>query len=46
MNYTEKDAAGVYECIVHEAHGEYPIVTTELIVVGKLIGYRLRLNSL
>lgn len=37
MNYTQKDAAGIYECIVHEAHGDYPLVTTELIVVGKLI---------
>ncbi|XP_055304959.1 basement membrane-specific heparan sulfate proteoglycan core protein isoform X6 [Sitodiplosis mosellana] len=33
MNYTQKDAAGIYECIVHEVHGDYPLVTTELIVV-------------
>lgn len=35
IEYTQEDAAGVYECVVHEPNGDYPIVTTELVVVGK-----------
>lgn len=35
IEYTQHDAAGVYECLVHEAQGEIPIVTAELVVVGK-----------
>lgn len=34
IEYTQQDAAGIYECVVHEPHAIYPIVTTELIVVG------------
>lgn len=37
IEYTQKDAAGVYECLVHEAQGEIPIVTAELVVVGMLL---------
>ncbi|XP_055301549.1 protein sax-3-like isoform X2 [Sitodiplosis mosellana] len=33
IDYTQRDAAGLYECIVHESHGEYPIVAVELVVV-------------
>lgn len=33
----EEDAAGVYECVVYEAEGEYPIVTADLVVVGKCL---------
>ncbi|XP_031635070.1 basement membrane-specific heparan sulfate proteoglycan core protein isoform X6 [Contarinia nasturtii] len=33
IEYTQQDAAGIYECVVHEPHATYPIVTTELIVV-------------
>lgn len=36
IEYTQEDAAGVYECVVHEANEDYPIVTTELVIVGKL----------
>lgn len=35
MDYTQRDAAGVYECFVEEASGTYPLVTAELIVVGE-----------
>lgn len=42
IEYTQDDAAGVYECVVHEPNGDYPIVTTELVVVGKCL--RLKLN--
>lgn len=35
MDYTQRDAAGIYECIVQESHGDYPIVTAELVVVGE-----------
>lgn len=35
IEYTQNDAAGVYECIVREQQGEIPIVTAELVVVGK-----------
>lgn len=31
----EEDAAGVYECLVYESDGEYPIVTADLVVVGE-----------
>lgn len=31
----QEDAAGLYECIVHAEHGDYPLATTELVVVGK-----------
>lgn len=31
----QEDAAGIYECIVHEPHGDYPLVTTELLVFGE-----------
>lgn len=37
IDYTQRDAAGAYECIVHEPHGDYPLVSTEIIVVGKKI---------
>lgn len=29
------DAAGTYECVVHEQYGDYPLVTAELLVNGK-----------
>lgn len=35
IDYAQRDAAGVYECIVEEAYGAYPLVTAELIVVGE-----------
>lgn len=31
----QHDAAGVYECIVHEPYGDHPVATTELLVTGK-----------
>lgn len=31
---TQRDAAGIYECIVHEEYADYPLVTAELIVIG------------
>lgn len=31
----QHDAAGVYECVVHEQYGDYPLVTSELVVHGK-----------
>lgn len=31
----QEDAAGLYECIVQAQHGDYPVATTELVVVGK-----------
>lgn len=34
IEYTQEDAAGIYECVVHEPHGDYPIVTTELVIIG------------
>lgn len=36
IEYTQEDAAGIYECIVHEPDGDYPIVTTELVVIGMI----------
>lgn len=33
IEYTENDAAGVYECFVREAYGDVPLVTAELEVV-------------
>lgn len=36
IEYTQEDAAGIYECVVHERDGVYPIVKTELTVIGKL----------
>lgn len=38
IEYVQDDAAGVYECVVHEPNGEYPIITTELVIVGKYLG--------
>lgn len=35
FQYVEEDAAGIYECVVHEPHGDYPVIKTELVVVGK-----------
>lgn len=35
IEYVQEDAAGVYECVVHEPTGDYPIITTELVIVGK-----------
>lgn len=34
IDYTQRDAAGLYECFVEETYGTYPLVTAELIVVG------------
>lgn len=31
----QEDAAGLYECILQAEHGDYPLASTELIVVGK-----------
>lgn len=36
IEYTREDAAGVYECLVHESQSDIPIVTAELVVVGML----------
>lgn len=44
MDYTQRDAAGIYECFVEEAYGTYPLVTAELIVVGECIENKNTLN--
>lgn len=30
------DAAGIYECVVHETSGDVPVVTAEIIIVGEI----------
>lgn len=35
IDYAQEDAGGVYECVVHEPHGDYPILTADLVVIGE-----------
>lgn len=47
FEYIQRDAAGIYECLVHEQDREYPLVTAELVVVGELMTeFRLKITDI